>query len=336
MTTHPTRRRWTRTLGTATIVVLGILVMLVAVGAGRPASSVASLAPVTPEAITLPVTLPAADAAPAFDPYDWVPFEYRVTLPDGVADIRYVDGTFVAPTLGREMSYLAVLPPGYDDPANAATRYPAVYMLHGASGFYTEWLAYGLVEHARTLMAEGRIQPAIYVFPHGEGSFWVNDFLTGRMWGDYVATDVVQAMDARYRTIASPQSRALGGLSGGGTAALQIALRFPDVFGVVGLHSPAVRTFEERYEEFGDEAWFARYYDPQAIVASGTRPASLVIGIDIGDLDDWYDRTLGLARVLREHEVPYHLTINEGAHERAYWYRYGPAYLTWYDQVLAR
>src|SRR4051812_21452534 len=34
---------------------------------------------------------------------------------------------------GQETDYLLYLPPGYDDPANAARRYPVIYWLHGYS-----------------------------------------------------------------------------------------------------------------------------------------------------------------------------------------------------------
>lgn len=47
----------------------------------------------------------------------------------------------------------------------------------------------------------------------------------------FFVQEVVPAVDARYRTRASPAGRAVGGISMGGTAALSLALGHPDVFG---------------------------------------------------------------------------------------------------------
>ena len=49
-------------------------------------------------------------------------------------------------------------------------------------------------------------------------------------WETFVARDVVRAIDTRYRTIRSGAARALGGLSEGGYAALNIGLHHPGEF----------------------------------------------------------------------------------------------------------
>jgi S-formylglutathione hydrolase FrmB len=58
-------------------------------------------------------------------------------LPNGNRDVTGQNGeikkdlTFTPPTTQRETPYALFLPPGYDDPANASTRYPVIYFLHG-------------------------------------------------------------------------------------------------------------------------------------------------------------------------------------------------------------
>ena len=72
------------------------------------------------------------------------------------------------------MTYDAYLPPGYDAAANANVRYPTLYMLHGGSGFVTEWVDYGLLENADALIRDGTVAPMIIVLPEGDQEYWVD------------------------------------------------------------------------------------------------------------------------------------------------------------------
>jgi putative tributyrin esterase len=56
---------------------------------------------------------------------------------------------------------------------------------------------------------------------------------------DYTINDLVHEIDARWRTIASPDSRAIAGLSMGGYGAVLLALKHPGLFGVVASVSGA-------------------------------------------------------------------------------------------------
>src|SRR5689334_22027037 len=47
------------------------------------------------------------------------------------------DAELWSPILGQEMTFRVYLPPDYY--SNTERRYPALYMLHGAGGNYTEW-----------------------------------------------------------------------------------------------------------------------------------------------------------------------------------------------------
>src|SRR2546422_915339 len=76
-----------------------------------------------------------------------------------------------SPALNRTMPYLVYLPPGYE---SGARRYPVLYMLHGNSGSYEEWAAYGLIGRADDMIMAGEIQPLIIVLPQGDYSYWVN------------------------------------------------------------------------------------------------------------------------------------------------------------------
>jgi enterochelin esterase-like enzyme len=277
---------------------------------------------------------PRPAAAPAsatigLNPRDYMAPDFWLNLPDSVPNVTYVDNTFFSPALGQNASYLVVLPPGYDQ--EPGRFYPVLYMLHGIGGFRSEWLGYGFVEHARKLMAEGVIEPMIIVFPEGGPFFWVNKFPDGPRYGDFVAVDVVNQIDSRYRTIPTREGRAIGGLSNGATGALQIGLRHQSVFGTIGSHSPAVRTLDEAPEFFGDQAWFEEFVYPGTI-ARTTGGSGQRILVDIGVADEWIERALNLSQDLTAAGIDHELQIPDGGHDGFYWHERSPDYLRFYNQ----
>jgi enterochelin esterase-like enzyme len=138
---------------------------------------------------------------------------------------------------GRNQEVYVYLPSGYAE--NPTRRYPVLYLLHGFPGrplAFLETVQMGIVDDA--LSVSGEAQPLILVMPFGStGTFtdkeWVDGASPGDGWGTFVARDVVRAIDARYRTIASAAGRAIGGLSEGGYGAIDIALHHPGEFSVV-------------------------------------------------------------------------------------------------------
>ena len=99
----------------------------------------------------------------------------------------------------------------------------------------------GLVDAADRAMRSGDVTPMIVIMPQGDLSYWVNHAYDGPRWGEYLVHDVVPYIDATYRTLRSPASRAVGGVSMGAWGALSNAFTHPEVFGVVGGHSVTPR-----------------------------------------------------------------------------------------------
>lgn len=153
-----------------------------------------------------------------------------------------------APELGDPHRAVRVYtPPGYDDQGAAERRYPVVYLLHGWPGSDGNWPGLGrAVVTADSLIASGRIPPVILVFPNGNGRGWFGRSLyldsydgTSRMH-EFVARHLVGWVDSVFRTLPTPPNRAVAGLSDGGTAAINLALRHPDVFGACSSQSGAL------------------------------------------------------------------------------------------------
>jgi S-formylglutathione hydrolase len=139
-----------------------------------------------------------------------------------------------------EQSAAVYLPPSYD--ASPARRYPTVYLLHGFTGNNKGWTqGMGLQSLMDEMIKAGRIREMIVVAPNGwnayGGGFYTNSSVTGN-WEDYMFRDLVQNIDANYRTIAKSESRGIAGHSMGGYGAVTLAMKHPDVFSAVYALSP--------------------------------------------------------------------------------------------------
>lgn len=236
---------------------------------------------------------------------------------------------FFSPALGRDMRYFIYVPPGYEVEER---RYPVLFMLHGNSGSYEEWLAYGFVNAADGLIAAREILPLIIVFPQGDFSYWVNHANNGPRYGDYLAIDLVRHINATWRTLPGPGNHAVGGLSMGGTGALVNAFTHPRVFGVVGAHSPALPAEGER-AFLGTGPEFAQR-DPISLARSRPDLRRLAIWIDVGDEDIWLDRVEQLHEALTQAGVDHEYHVFPGEHWGTYWMEHVPDYLRFYDAAL--
>ena len=135
------------------------------------------------------------------------------------------------------------LPPGYDD--DPGRRYPSVYVLQGYTGHLTMWAnraAYSqpFPELADAMFAAGQAPPAIVVYVDAwtayGGSQFVNSPGTGR-YHAYLCGEVVPWVDARYRTLADRDHRAVSGKSSGGFGAMITPMLRPDLFGALATHA---------------------------------------------------------------------------------------------------
>jgi S-formylglutathione hydrolase FrmB len=137
-------------------------------------------------------------------------------------------------------------PAGYDDASDAGRRYPVVYLLHGWPGSDGNWPGLGrAIVTADSLIASGRMPPAILVFPNGNGKGFLGRSLyldsqdeSSRM-EQFLVDRLPGWVDATFRTL--PACRAVIGLSDGGTAAINLLLRYPDRFVAAASHSADLR-----------------------------------------------------------------------------------------------
>ena len=134
-------------------------------------------------------------------------------------------------------------PPGYDP--EASKRYPVLYCLHGYTGNVAALVASrawetNVVECIDRLIVAGSMPPAIMAIVDGftrlGGSQYLNSIHNGD-YETYVIRDVIDAIDARYRTISAEGGRAVFGKSSGGFGALHLTMANPGVFAAFASHS---------------------------------------------------------------------------------------------------
>ncbi|MBE1493665.1 S-formylglutathione hydrolase FrmB [Amycolatopsis lexingtonensis] len=157
------------------------------------------------------------------------------------------------------------VPPGYDD---GDQRYPAVYVIQGYTGHIAMWAN-------RTPFRQTFLETADAVFAGGTpgcvvvyvdawtaygGSQFVDSPGTGR-YHSYLCDEIVPWVDARYRTLPVPESRAIAGKSSGGFGAMITPMLRPDLFGALATHA-GDSLYELSYlQDFGKAARALRGYD---------------------------------------------------------------------------
>jgi len=150
-----------------------------------------------------------------------------------------LEGNLLGDSPNRQVTIY--LPPSYDDSPEMA--YPVVYLLHGYTGNNELWMggsyigAANLVSSMNSWLESGKVKEMILVMPNSynrlQGSMYTNSSTTGK-WADYIAEDLVEYIDNKYRTLPQRESRAVIGHSMGGYGGMILGTDYPDVFSCMG------------------------------------------------------------------------------------------------------
>jgi enterochelin esterase-like enzyme len=135
------------------------------------------------------------------------------------------------------------LPPGYDDSRNR--RFPVLYDLVGFTGSGLSHLGWknfsdNLPERVARLMREGKMGPAILVFPDCftalGGNQYVNSSAIGH-YADYLTRELIPFVDREFRTLAGREHRGCFGKSSGGYGAILHGMKYAKYWGAIANHS---------------------------------------------------------------------------------------------------
>lgn len=242
---------------------------------------------------------------------------------------RVVEHSLVSAVLNRELPYAVYLPPGADQDE---TRYPVLYLLHGLGASYHQWIDIGVTREADRLIVKGVIPPMVIVFPQGDDGYWMNHRPTGPRWRDYLLTELIPQVEASEPIDGRREARAIGGISAGGHGALQLVWNNPQLFAVLGAHSPGMRNEQTAFAFFGKGEEFARR-DPMTLARKIAR-LDVDIWIDTGDQDPWRSQVETMHKTLQDRGITHTYRQATGAHDGTYWAAHLAEYLTFYGTAL--
>ncbi|WP_430454339.1 alpha/beta hydrolase [Rhodopirellula europaea] len=195
--------------------------------------------------------------------------------------------------LGHDVGYVVWTPPGFS--ADADTRYPVVYFLHGAGGSERSDAA-GIA----SLLAKGirnkTMPPAICVCPNGGMSSYRGEVES------MIVDELIPLIDSTYPTRADAKSRVVAGFSMGGAGSVRLSLLHPDLFCAAGSWGGALAFRGDAAES---PLLPAAKKNAETLRANGY--AALLINGD-GDRPDAFAL---LAETFRAHDIPHQVVIVE-------------------------
>ncbi len=231
-----------------------------------------------------------------------------------------------SPALGGRRQLVDVyLPPGYR--THPSRRYPVLYLLHGEPGRPGAFLAtvrIGVVEDE--LVALHRAKALILVMPFGStGTFtdkeWANGVRPHEGWETFVARDLVQSIDRRFRTIRKDSSRGIAGLSEGGYGAINIAIHHPGEFGLVESWS-GYETADPLQSIFDGNESLIRLNSPLRTLSAAAprlRKQRTFFWLYSGSDDHFLAQNEAFAGLLANDRIGHRFRIVRGGHNWALW-----------------
>jgi len=239
---------------------------------------------------------------------------------------------FESKLVGKILPYNLLLPVNYNQPDSRTKRYPVVYLLHGLTGHYTNWLEKTkLVDYAAPY-------EFIIVMPEGNDG-WYSDSATvpTEKYESYILQELIPDVEKRFRASSDAGSRAIAGLSMGGYGALKFGVKYPQQFVFVASMSGALGAASWTESDLKGLEFILRSL--QSVYGSENSPtraandlgrlyrdlpaasvASLpYIYLDCGTEDQLLQVNRDFAAILMTRKIPHEYRQLPGSHSWTYW-----------------
>ena len=214
--------------------------------------------------------------------------------------------------LRQPLDFRVYLPPCYAQ--QPERRYPVLYLIHGQSYTDDQWDRLSADEIADRLIATSQAAPFLIVMPRDRE--WSQADVDP--FGQAVIEALIPHIDQAYRTLPEREQRAVGGLSRGASWAIHFGLKYWQLFGAFGAHSPPVF--------WSDVPQIKKWL--KAI----PKEAMPRIFLDIGknDRPEIMESAAWFEKLLTQRSIPHEWYLFGGYHEEAYWQAHLEQYLRWY------
>lgn len=219
----------------------------------------------------------------------------------------------------QKVKSVIILPDHYSD----NNQYPVVYLLHGFSGNYSDW-----VSKVPAITQYADQYHMIIVCPDGGFAGWYFDSPIKKLsqYETYITKELIPWVDQQYKTINNRKERAIIGLSMGGHGSLFLAFRHQDEFGAAGSISGAVDitglagSFAID-ELLGPYSQYPKRWESHSVIGLThlLMNDSLQLIIDCGADDFLYQQNLALHKKLLYNKIDHDFIVRPGAHTWEYW-----------------
>jgi enterochelin esterase family protein len=216
-------------------------------------------------------------------------------------------------------------PPGYE--TGGTTRYPVLYLLHGAGDDDESWLRVGRANFILdNLIAEGKAKPMVVVMTAGHtprpGGLFGPPGSVDPFTSDFLQ-DVMPYVESRYRVLGGRQNRAIAGLSMGGFQTLGVGLSNLDRFSQLGVFSSG---FFGPQGQDGAATW--EKANERAVADAAAKGRISLFWIATGKEDFVMPATKNTLAMLDRRGIKYTYKETEGGHTwpnwRAYLHEFAP------------
>ncbi len=235
--------------------------------------------------------------------------------------------TYHSKSLGVPRTAWVYTPPGYD---RGNTRYPVLYLLHGAGNIDSSWMLTGRANYILdNLIADGKAKPMIIVTPLGYARMGVGTGpdrpvtgapapgappnpaagIGGGLVGKDLLSDLIPFIEQNFRTLKDAPNRAIGGLSMGGGHTANISFANPKLFSHVAIMSAGANNADQNYPEF--------FKNGDAI-----NKQFKLLWIGVGKDDFALNGSKALSELLTKHNIKHTFHLSEGRHEWVIWRHY--------------
>ena len=250
--------------------------------------------------------------------------------------------------MNKDYKAVIVLPSSY---LTGKKAYPVLYLLHGGYGHFDDWIK--KTPDTTLIQSLSDQYNFIVVMPEGEiFSYYLNSpVMKESQFETYITKEVVEKIDASYRTIKDRKGRAITGLSMGGYGALYLSARHPELFCAAGSMSGALNPDMQGWKlqpelAKGIKKEFEKILGPietnQQVYADASvlnmadkiKADSIKLIFDDGVEDFLIEANRELHRRLVANGTPHDYSERPGSHTWEYWQNSLPYHALFFSKVF--
>ena len=248
----------------------------------------------------------------------------------------------------KKIKIVVAVPDAY---RKSRSSYPVLYLLHGGSGSYKDWLSKtpdksivkNMADQYNLIIVMPDAGPVSYYFdsPRDKSS----------QYETFITKEVIAAVDNRYRTLKKREGRVIAGLSMGGHGALFLSTRHPDLYCAAGSMSGVMnintstwkvpndfrKLRRERFEQLlGEPKDTLNPYPGYTLVTmtDDVKKSGLKIIFDCGVDDFLIEPNRDFHHKLLQNGTPHDYIERPGGHTWEYWQNALPYQMIFFVEVL--